>query len=110
MSIVKLPSGRWGVVIEGERGADGRRKQNRHGTYRTHKEAESAEREALTNKERGIDIAPESVTVTGLVTRYIKDRLAYGLGDKTIEEYQRQHDLYIGPHLGGLVVVKLKPA
>jgi integrase len=110
MSVQKNASGRWQVRVDMERGLDGKRRQRKLGTYRTKKEAEVAEREALSNMERGIDIAPASITVSDLVTRYIRDRQANGLGLKTIEEYQRQHDLYIGPHLGRVCVAKLKPA
>lgn len=107
MSIHKEKSGRWGARIDLDRGADGRRRQKKLGTFRTQKEAQAAERAALSARERGIDMSPAAVTVTELVTRYIENRRVMGRGLKTIEEYESKLRLYIVPHLGTVKVAKL---
>jgi integrase len=78
--------------------------------FRTRKEAERAEREALTARDRGIDIAPERVTIANLVERYVDERVSFGRAEKTIVEYRRLAKLYIEPHLGSKPVSKTKPA
>jgi integrase len=110
MSIYKRKSGRWAVRIDVDRSKDGHRTRRALGTYKTRREAEVAERDALSAKDRGIDLSPATVSVKALVDRYVRDRGALGRGLKTIEEYQRIADLYITPHLGSVIVSKLKPA
>jgi integrase len=80
------------------------------GTFRTRKEAEKAERDALTARDRGIDLAPETLTVADLMTRYVADRVAQGRATKTTTEYERFSKLYIEPHIGQQPIAKLKPA
>jgi integrase len=110
MSIYRRKSGRWAVLIDEDRGPDKVRQRKTLGTYKTHKEAEQAERGALEARDRGIDLSPRKVTVGELVTRYLDGRETLGRGTKTVEEYRRQARLYIDRHLGSLLLWKLKPA
>ena len=110
MSVYKLPSGNWRVVVDVDRETDGSRGRRSLGSFKTRKDAERAEREALTARDRGIDLAPMTVTVGQLANRYLADREALGRGEKTIEEYRRIVALYIIPHLGEKIVAKLRPA
>lgn len=110
MSVYKRKSGRWAVRVDVDRAADGHRTRRALGTFTTRKEAERVERDALSAKDRGIDLSPATVSVKVLVDRYVSNRGALGRGLKTIEEYQRVADLYIAPHLGSVIVSKLKPA
>lgn len=110
MAIYKRKSGRWAVAIDVERDVDGKRRRLRLGTFQTRKEAERAEREALTAKDRGVAISPTTVTVEEIVARYISIPGKRPRGEKTLEEYQRIADLYILPHLGSIPVAKLRPA
>jgi integrase len=110
MSVYKLPSGNWRVVIDVDREMNGTRGRRSLGAFKTRKDAERAEREALTARDRGIDLAPMTVTVKQLADRYLSDREALGRGEKTIEEYRRIVTLYIVPHLGEKIVAKLRPA
>ncbi len=110
MSVYRRKSGRYAVLIDLEPTADGRRQRKSIGTYRTRKEAESAERKALEARDRGIDLSPKTVTVSELLDRYLNDRQALGRGAKTLQEYRDCADRRIRPYLGGMALAKLRPA
>ena len=110
MSIYKRRSGRYAVLIDLESSATGLRCRKALGTYRTRKEAEAAERKALEARDRGIDLSPKTVTVAELVDRYLADREALDRSAKTLQEYRGCADRLILPHLGGIVIAKLRPA
>jgi integrase len=109
VSVYKRKSGRWQVCVDVDRGADGVRRRRKLGTFRTRKEAESAEREALAAFERGIDLSPRVVLLAEVMRRYLDDR-EHRCGEKTIERYRELERLYIAPHLGGLALSRLRPA
>ena len=110
MSVYRRKSGRWAVIVDLERDAAGHRRRRNFGTYRTRKEAERAERDALAARDRGTDIDPERVTVKQLVDRYVRERQALGREAKTLQEYDGHIDRYIKPHLGSIPLAKLRPA
>jgi hypothetical protein len=103
-------SGRYAVLIDLEASATGLRRRKSIGTYRTRREAAAAERRALEARDRGIDLSPKTATVAELLDRYLTDREALGRGTKTLQEYQGCADRLIRPHLGGVMLSKLKPA
>jgi len=107
LSIYKRASGRWAVLVDLETGAGGRRRRSL-GTFVTKKEAERAEREALSTRDRGIDLAPRTVTLRDVLERYLADRKQH-CGAKTLERYRQIADAYILPHLGGIPITKLRP-
>ena len=106
MSIYKLPSGRWKAIIAKSEGATERRSL---GTFATKKEAEKAQRDALSARDRGIDLTPAKVTVPDVLTRYLSDRKGR-LASKTLQEYEKIANRYIVPHIGAKVLAKLRPA
>lgn len=110
MAVYRRASGKWAVLIDFDRDAKGHRKRKSIGTFSTRKDAERAEREALTARDRGIDISPSTVTVKELVERHISHLEAVGRAAKTIEEYNQKTRTYIVPHLGTIAVGKLRPA
>ncbi len=110
MSIYKRKSGRYAVLIDLDPMATGLRRRKSIGTYRTRKDAERAERQALEARDRGIDLSPKTVTVSELLDRYLGDREALGRGAKTLQEYRSCADRLIRPHLGGIALAKLRPA
>lgn len=107
MSIYKRNSGRYAVLVDLDPSSTGARRRRALGTYRTRKEAEKAERDALQARDQGIDLSPGTVTVRELLKRYVASR---DIGAKTAEEYNHQADHYILPHLGGIALQKLRPA
>jgi len=110
MSIYRRKSGRYAVLVDVDRGVDGKRKRRALGTFATRKDAERAEREALTARDRGVDIAPDRVTVGQLLDRYLKDRSALGRGAKTVERYESLVKHNLVPHIGSVPLSKLRPA
>jgi integrase len=80
------------------------------GTYRTRKEAETAERKALEARDRGIDLSPKTVTVTELLDRFIADRRGKGRALRTVMRYEELAKFTIAPHIAGIAVGKLSPA
>lgn len=106
MSIYKRKSGRYAVVIAKAEGSTDRRSL---GTFATRKEAQRAERDALTARERGIDLAPRSVTVADIMQRYLRDRKGR-CEAKTLQEYEKITEAYILPHLGTRSLARLRPA
>jgi integrase len=91
-----------------ERIARGRR---HIGTFDRKAEAEKAERDALTAKDRGVDIVPSALTIVELVGRYVDNQETRGeCGVKAAEEYRRSCRLYIEPHFRDIAIRKLRPA
>jgi integrase len=58
------------------------------GTYATKKEAEVAERAALTARDRGVDIAPATLKLEELFGRYVADAETRGASGTTIRGYR----------------------
>lgn len=108
MSISKRRNGSFTVRIDVDRLTSGKRRKRTIGTYATKKEAERAEREALSAKDRGIDLAPQTVTVTTLVERYVADRETE-CAAKTLERYHEILERHVKPHIGSLLFPKLRP-
>ena len=110
MSVYRRKSGHYAVLVDLEPTALGGRRRKSIGTFRTRKEADSAERKALEARDRGIDLSPKTVTVAELLGRYLADREALDRGAKTLQEYRGYVDRLILPHLGGIALAKLRPA
>ena len=75
--------------------------------YRTRKEAESALAEAITNRERGIDVDPKKLTVADLLDRWLgaqKHRVA----PRTWEQYRSIVAQHLKPTLGAIALTKLR--
>ena len=85
MSIYKRKSGRYAVVIAKAEGSTERRSL---GTFATRKEGEKAEREALSARDRGTDVAPQTVTLTEIFKAYIAEAEADGLSGTTLRNYR----------------------
>lgn len=88
-----------------ERLARGRRSL---GTFATKREAERAERDALSAKDRGIDIDPSKLTMNALFERFIESRESSGKSGTTIYEYRRKWDLYCERPIGTTLARELK--
>lgn len=109
MSIYKRRSGRYAVLIDLDPTSLGGRRRRSLGTYATRKEAERAEREALSARDRGIDLAPRTVTIAGLLARFLQERRERW-APKTYERCEEIIEHYITPHLGTRTIAKLRPA
>jgi integrase len=80
------------------------------GTFATKKEAEKAERDALTAKDRGTDIDPSKLTMNEVFEKFIESREALDKSGTTIYDYQRKWELYCREHIGSTLVRKLGKA
>jgi len=102
---------RYMVVIDVQ-GEGGKRSRKAIGTYGTRDEAERAERDALTARDRGHNIAPKSLTVAQMMAEhldYCKADPAHHTA-ATIETYALKSKRYIEPKLGSIVLSKLQPS
>lgn len=109
MSVYKRKSGRWAVLIDLDASATGKRRRRSVGTYATRKDAERAEREALSARDRGIDLSPRNVTVSKLLERYLADS-AGRLEATTKARYRTLIDRLIVPHVGEQTLARMRPA
>ena len=107
MAIYKRKSGKYAVSVDLPRGPNGKRRRRPLGTYLTRKEAQKVEREALLQRDRGIGLNPERVSVKELVERYVDDREAKGRAIRTTSRYRDILRSYIDPKIGSLPISKL---
>ncbi len=111
MSVYKRKSGRYAVLVDLEPTALGGRRRKSVGTFRTRKEAEAGERKVLEARDGGFNIAPSKLTVVELMKRFIEFCRAEVEEHTaaTIETYEQKSKLYIEPHLGGVLLSRLRP-
>jgi integrase len=110
MSVYKRGSGRYAVRIDLEATTIGGRRRKSIGTFATKKEAERAEREALRLRDRGVDLAPEEITIKELLARYAARCRTKALATKTLERYEELGKCHILPVIGAVALARLKPA
>lgn len=109
MSIYKRKSGRWGVLVDVERGVEGKRRRRTLGTYATRKEAQRAEREALEARDRGIDLDPKKVLLEEVAKRFLAS-VAPDLSPITVARYEEHWRMHVSSTLGKLAIATIKPA
>ena len=109
MSIYKRKSGRYAVLVDVERTTLDERRRKSIATFRTRKEAESAERNALEARDRGYNLDPEKVTIAELAERFIS-AVAPDLAGQTVSRYEEHLRMHVVPSIGGIVASKLRPA
>lgn len=100
--------GRYVVRIALDRDAAGNRKRLFVGSYERKKDAEAAERGALTKRDHGVDMEPSKMTVADLITSYF-DANKPEWSEKTFERYEELARLHILRHHGSALITKLKP-
>ncbi len=107
MSIYRRKSGRYAVLIDLEATATGLRRRKSIGTYRTRKEAEHSERQALEARDRGVDLSPRSVTLSDVVERFLRDAETR-LTPNTAHRYAELWRVHAAPTLGAIPLGKLR--
>lgn len=108
MSVFLRKSGRYAVLVDLDASTTGKRRRRSLGTYRTRKEAERAERDAKSARDRGIDLAPQTVTVADLMGRFLVSRKQQW-SVRTHERFCEVAQQYINRHLGSQTLAKLRP-
>ena len=99
----------WYVVIEGGRSADGKRRQNTHGAFRTRREAEAARAKLVTAFNAGLYVAPSSVTVAEWITERWLPTMKTQLKPTTWHSYNnRMMKLHVLPTIGTRAIGQVK--
>jgi len=99
---------RWQVRVA-DRDAAGRRQNRTIGTYSTKKAAERAERDALTNRDRGTLVDPATTTVAEIMASWLKVKAGEVSGNSHAD-YEQVIRLHITPALGTVKVQSLTAA
>lgn len=99
-------STRYMVRIESHDPVTGERKRVTIGTYRTKKEAQQAERDALTQQERGTLLDPAKTTVAEMLESWLMTKHGEITG-QSIRDYEIIIRKHVIPALGSIPVQKL---
>ena len=75
------------------------------GAFKTKEEADAAMRRALTDHERGIDLAPRETTVAQIAERFFKATTA-DLAPATSARSRKLWEIHIAPTLGSMLIAK----
>ncbi len=100
--------GRYVVRIPLDRDATGNRKRLFVGSFERKKDAEQAERSALTKRDHGVDLEPSKMTVASLIAAYF-DVKKPTWAEKTLERNGEIAKLHILPRHGSVLISKLRP-
>lgn len=92
--------GTWAVVIELERGADGKRRQKWHTVRGTKRDAERTLARLLHTSDVGEYVAPQRLTVAQFLQRWFDDAASRRLAPASSSRYEEQIRLYLAPGLG----------
>lgn len=99
----------WQVVIERRDPATGNRNRLIVGTFRTKKEAEKEERDAISQRDRGTTVDPSKVTVAEILTEWLRTKKTE-VRPQTVAGYEITIRRHIVPALGSIAVQKLTAA
>ncbi|MGA2186260.1 MAG: tyrosine-type recombinase/integrase [Bryobacteraceae bacterium] len=99
----------WAIILDLDRGPDGKRRQKWHTVQGTKKEAERKLTEILHSLATGSYIEPSETTVGEYLLRWLADYAKINVGAKTYERYDGivRNDLI--PALGSIPLLKLQP-
>lgn len=89
------------------RDADGRRRNQTIGTYPTKREAEKAEREALTNRDRGTLLRPDTTTTAELLDEWLRVEMPRTVRPENREVYTIVINKHLKPAIGSIPARKL---
>jgi integrase len=104
VSVYKLPSGRYKAIIAKSEGSTERRSL---GTFATRKEAEKAKRNALTTRDRGIDLVPQTTTLAEVFASFLAEAEGDRLSGTTLRNYR---DMFLRcEKIAQVPIVKLRP-
>ncbi len=100
----------WGLTIDLGRDAQGRRLRRFLTVRGTKKEAERVLSEALHQRDTGIDIAPNKITVGDFLERWLRDYATEQVAASTLQRYQGIVRHHLAPALGRVRLRDLRPA
>ena len=97
---------RYRVQIAERDPVTGKRRNRTVGTYRTKREAEAEERDALRRQERGTLLDPSKTTVGQLLDEWLRTK-AKGVSPQSLKDYEITIRRHLKPALGNVLVQKL---
>jgi integrase len=101
----------WQLTIDhGRDPLTGRRRREFVKIRGSRKEAEEALVKALRQRDKGIDIVPNRLTVSDCLYRWLRDEAARNVQPSTLERYEELIDHHLKPALGSIPLKKLQPA
>lgn len=98
---------RYGVRVESTDPVTGKRQRIGVGTFATKREAEKAEAKAITERERGTLLSPDTTTVGGLLDSYLQTEVPKTVRPENRGEYESIIRKHLKPALGSVMVRKL---
>jgi integrase len=114
VAIYKRVSGKtgkasWQVVIDRRDPVTGDRNRQTVGTFKTKKEAEKAERDALSQHERGVFVEPSTYTVGELLDAWLRAKRSE-ISEQSWKDYEILIRLHLKPGFGPVPVQRLTTA
>src|SRR5687768_549221 len=88
---------------------DGKRKQQRVGSFTSKRAAETAEAEAITNRERGTLLSPDTTTVAELLDEWLRTK-AGEISSNSLTDYGVSTRKHLKPALGSIRIQQLSAA
>lgn len=99
---------RWLVRIETPDPVTGARRRTTVGTFATKKEAEREEAKAITKRERGTLLAPDTTTVGELLDKWLEVAVPRSVKPEQVVNYEGTVRLHLKPAFGEVQVRKLR--
>lgn len=96
----------WQVLVDRRDPVTGERNRTTVGTFRTKKEAEREERQALERIDRGTFVDPSKVTVTDVVESWLAMK-KHTVSGNSFYEYESCFKLHVKPKLGHVLAQRL---
>jgi integrase len=100
---------KWYVVVELNRGPDGRRRQKWHGGFRTRREAETAKAKLVSEVHAGIYIEPAKTTLEEWIESTWLPTMRTQVKASTWDSYMRNLRLHVVPRIGHRTLQQLSP-
>jgi hypothetical protein len=105
-TVIKRGNG-YSVVLDLDRGPDGKRIRKWHSGYRTRKLAERAQVPLVAKLQDGEYVDPSALTLAGLFERVFDYLESIGRDARTVERHRELARLHVVPYLGGVRLQQL---
>lgn len=100
----------WTIILDLDRGSDGKRNQKWIAVQGTKKDAERKLAELVHMHDKGLPLDSSKLTVAVYLASWLRDVVSVRNRPKTQEGYRYLVDKHITPAMGGLALGKLQPA
>ena len=110
-SIRRRGVGTWELAYEVGRDPTTQKRLRRTISFKGNKkDAEKVLTEAISQRDRGIDIVPDKITLAEYLVRWLKDYVDATVAPSTSERYRAAISGHISPHIGAVRLARLRPA